>query len=77
MVCNLTIQKYNSLITKAEDFVIDNPTIRLGQSLWNTFYDEYPEILKPIKGSDDDPYFNNQNIKNFLNYIKEHVRDNN
>lgn len=77
MACNLTIQKYNSLITKAEDFVIDNPTIRLGQSLWNTFYDEYSEILKPIEGSNNDPYLNNQNIKNFLNYIKEHVRDNN
>lgn len=69
----ITEKEYFHLVEKSENYVIDNPNTRLGQALFNIFFESYSEIVQSIENTDKDPYHNNQNIQRFLNYIKEHV----
>ncbi|HMT01742.1 MAG TPA: hypothetical protein PKD00_00290 [Burkholderiales bacterium] len=64
---------YYSFVEQAENLVINNPSLRLGQCLFNIFFENYPDIINKIKNTDKDPFYNNNNIVKFLNYIKKHV----
>lgn len=46
------------------------PRLRLGQSVFNTAYAMFPKETNKIRGTDDDCFYNDSIIGNFLNHFK-------
>lgn len=44
---------------------------RLGQFLFNKVAEADPDLANKITGSSKDPFYNNKNIKVFLDYVME------
>lgn len=48
-------------------FTGDRPVgIRLGQWAYNLLDEGYPEVAEKIRGSDDDPFYNDEIVPRFL-----------
>lgn len=46
-----------------------NPTWRKGQTLFNVLSKLHPKLAECIRGTNNDPFYNDENIDNFYKYI--------
>lgn len=65
----LSQEDINRIKNEAENLQLYNPSTRLGQNLFNILNKYHPKLAAEIRNTDNDPYYTNNNIKNFINYI--------
>lgn len=47
----------------------ENSHLRTGQCYYNVLSDMFPELAREISGTKYDPFYDDDKIKDFLNYI--------
>ena len=58
------------LITKSDLMEYKYPTWRKGQTFFNTLHIEYPDIADQIRGTKNDPFYNDNLIEACIEQIK-------
>jgi hypothetical protein len=75
----VTDDDMNVIIKKAnDDYTNSKGTLRFGQSLWNAASDYFKDKksvednneLEAIRGTNDDPFYNDAHIQAFLNKLQ-------
>lgn len=65
----LTDKEWVTLVKKMVDYT--HKDLRIGQSWMNALYDIKPELYKDISGTNNDPFYIDENIHNFLTYLND------
>jgi len=69
MTPKLTDQEYNRFIQTVVEVYYANTDWRYGQTMFNVLDEEYPELANEIRGTANDPFYNNDRIEACINYI--------
>lgn len=67
----LTEQEREELIERAEAVMREKSYIRKGQALFNELKSLHPTLANTVRGTSIDPYYFDDNIDMFLNFILE------
>jgi hypothetical protein len=62
----LTTEQLNAFAEEVGRVKAANPSWRLGQTMFNVLYEHYPELANNIRGTEADPFYNNQRIGAFM-----------
>lgn len=62
----LTTVEYNDYLTAVYVTFDIHGNLRLGQHMFHLLYELHPKIADNIRGTNNDPFYNNNNIENFL-----------
>lgn len=65
----LSFQEWNRLMTLYTELKSKYPEWRSGQALFNALYMKYPHIADKLRGTVNDPFYNDDNIKNCLEIL--------
>jgi hypothetical protein len=65
----LSQEDVNRIVNEAKNLHMYNPYLRLGQNMFNILNKYHPKLASEIRTTENDPYYTNNNIKNFINYI--------
>lgn len=67
----LNKEEMEELMKLTAKFIGQKNDWRLGQTLFNCLYDLFPDVADRIRGTNKDPFYNNDLIKEFLEEILE------
>lgn len=66
---------YNNLVSWiAKDVASKHKSIRYGQYYFNKLHEAYPELADKIRGTDADPFHNDNKLPKFWKAIHDHFK---
>lgn len=71
MIKKLNEARLNELIRKFNEKSELNPTWRKGQTWFNSLSVLYPSVAESIRGTENDPFYNDEKIDAFFKEITE------
>lgn len=57
---------YSRFMCDVRETMKAHPSLRLGQTVFNTMLEFYPEKAEQYRGSDLDPFYRDERVKDFL-----------
>ena len=68
---NLTNDEYIEFRKQLKETLKEFPSLRKGQIMFNVLYEVKPELADKIRSSNIDPFYNDNNIPEFMKYINK------
>ncbi len=65
----LTPVESEVFMTAVKHYVVDNSWSRLGQAMFNVLFVSHPELADSVRATNDDCFYNDNNIMAFLQAV--------
>ena len=65
----------DTLVADAARMVAQNPELRFGQAMWNIAHDKKPDVVRPLVGTEYDPFYDNSRVNDFIVKLRELIKD--
>ena len=69
----LTIKQLNDFQQGLQTYIENNPAQRYGQATFNYLYELYPEIANLIRGKQEDPFYDDNKLSAFYQWLEDEV----
>lgn len=69
----MTTEEYANVVATTRDYYRTYASWRFGQSAFNALYDLHPEIANEVRGTENDPFYNDKVMPDFWAWLGEKV----
>ena len=69
----LTTKEFNDWLTGLAEYQKEHSSLRKGQNTFNYLHQEYPQIADKVRGTESDPFYNDNKLGAFYQWLMDEV----
>ena len=70
----ITKEEMEAIIKEAQTYIVENPTCRYGQAIYNVAFVKYTRYVKTLTATEFDCYYNDSKVNVFLNELERIIK---